>query len=195
MIILSCHNVRVPFISAHSIYTVQTSIDLARLGETFFYANKGDERVSFKSLYGIDPTCLPSFHLRITRLPHKGLAGVEKRMMVLRDVRRFKGSSQVISYVTQVRPLRYLLFLKGLGFKIKIVLEVHSEREPWDSNLLKRVDGIIFTSKTLQDRLTERFSIPLEIPQRVFYHRVRKPLVREVPQPRSNKDSYCLGYI
>jgi glycosyltransferase involved in cell wall biosynthesis len=194
MIILSYHNVRVPSPSAHSLYTVQTSVDLSRIGEIFFYANKGDVDFDFRSLYGVDlPDCL-SFHLRTARMSHKGLAGVEKRITALKDICMFR-RNKLIAYVTQARPLQFFLFLKKIGTKIKIIVEPHSEAEAWNRTMFGDVDGIIFTSRTLQRRLTQRHSISANIPQKVFYHRVRLPLSDKLSILPSTRENYCIGYI
>jgi len=194
MVILSYHNVRVPFPSAHSLYTVQTSIDLSRIGEVFFYANKGDDAFDFRSLYGADLSDCPSFHLKTARVGHKGFAGVEKRITALKDICMFK-RNKLIAYVTQARPLRFFLFLKKIGAEIKIIVEPHSETEAWDHVMFGGVDGIIFTSRTLQRKLTQRYSISANIPQRVFHHRVRTPLSDEMSFRTATGGNYFVGYI
>ena len=194
IVILSYHSVRVPFPSAHSLYTVQTSLDLSRIGEVYFYANRGDDSADFRTLYGADLTDVSSFHLRITRLKHKGLAGIEKRIAVLKDICRV-GDRKKIVYVTQARPLHFFLFLKKMGVKIRILVEPHSETEAWSKSDFETVDGIIFTSGTLQRRLTERYFISPEIPQTVFYHRVRSSLSDKLSIRKSTDGNYCIGYI
>jgi glycosyltransferase involved in cell wall biosynthesis len=57
------------------------------------------------------------------------------------------------------------------------------------------VDGIIFTSRTLQRRLIQRHSISANIPQKVCYHRVRLPLSDKLPILPSARENYCIGYI
>lgn len=192
--ILSYHNVIVPSKSARSLNAIWTSVDLSRIGEVFCYVNKGTEKLDFKTLYGVNISDYPSFHLKLTKFKNKGFSGIEKRINILKDIITSE-NSKIITYVSQARPLRYLLFLKKLGFKTKIVLEVHSEKEPWDNTALKGVNGIIFTSKSLMDHFTKRYSIPYEIQKRVFYHRIRKPLVREIHNPIIDKHNYHIGYI
>ncbi len=192
--ILSYHNVIVPSRSARSLNAVWTSVDLSMIGEVVFYANRGTDQLDFKTLYGVAISDYPSFHLKLTKLQHKGFSGIEKRINILKDIITSE-NSKIITYVSQARPLQYLLFLKKMGFKTKIVLEVHSEKEPWNSTALKEVNGIIFTSKSLMDRLTKRYSIPHEIQKKVFYHRIRKPLARERDNPILDKHHYHIGYI
>jgi glycosyltransferase involved in cell wall biosynthesis len=194
IVILSYHNVRVPFPSAHSLYTVQTSIDLSRIVKVFFYANKGDDDFNFRSLYGADLSDSASFYLRTARMSHKGLAGVEKRITALKDICMFRGN-KLIAYVTQATPLQFFLFLKKVGFKIRILVEPHSENEAWSKSDFEGVDGIIFTSRTLQRKLTQRYSISANIPQKVFYHRVRSPISDKLSVLASTRENYCVGYI
>ena len=184
----------VPSRSARSLNAIWTSADLSMIGEVFFYANKGTEKLDFKTLYGFNILDYPSFHLKLTKFKNKGFSGIEKRINILKDIITSE-NSKIITYVSQARPLRYLLFLKKLGFKIKTVLEVHSEKEPWDNTIFQEVNGIIFTSKSLMDHLTKKFSIPYGIQKRVLYHRIRKPLVTEMHDPIINKHDYCIGYI
>ncbi len=194
IVILSYHNVRVPFPSAHSLYTVQTSLDLSGIEEVFFYANRGEDRTGFRTLYGADLADRPAFHLRSAGFKHKGLAGFEKRVAVLKDIFR-TGESRRIAYVTQARPLQFFISLKKAGFKIRILLEPHSETEAWSKSDFECVDGIIFTSRTLQRKLADKYSISPDVPQKVYYHRVRTPLVDMPVLRMPSKRNYCIGYI
>jgi len=193
MVILSYHNVKVPHTSAHSLYTLQTSMDLAGLADVYYYANRGGGFSEFRGIYGFDPAECPALHLRITRSFNKSLASVEKRAMALKDVISRRHDSPVV-YVTQIKPLRFFQTLRKIGISIKIVLEPHSEAEGWDKDCFAGVDGIIYTTRSLRSRLMEKYSIAPDIPNRVFYHRVRTaapPVITE----RSAKTGYCVGYI
>jgi glycosyltransferase involved in cell wall biosynthesis len=193
MTILSYHNVKAPHTSAHSLLTMQTSLDLSRIADVYYYANRGGGFPEFKTIYGFDPAECPSLHLRITRNSYKSLASVEKRAMALKDIISLRHDRPVV-YVTQIKPLRFFLGLKKLGFGIKIMLEPHSEAEGWDTECFAGVDGIIYTTRALRRRLMEKYSISSDIPNRVFYHRIRTSLTEGITE-RSAKAGYRIGYI
>ncbi len=173
---------------------MQTSMDLSALAEVYFYANSGSREIGFKEVYGAGPDECPSLHLRLTRFSQKGMASVEKRARVIKDIISLR-QEKIFVYVTQAKPLRFFLWLKKLGFRIKIIVEPHSETEAWDSESLGNVDGIIYTTESLRNRLVRAFSIPADIPARVFYHRIRGPLPEAMPQGRPLEKTITLGYI
>jgi glycosyltransferase involved in cell wall biosynthesis len=194
MTILSYHNVKVPSRSAHSLLTVQTSLDLSSIADVYYYANRGDRRIGFKEVYGADLKEYPSFYLKATISSHKGLASIEKRVRVIYDV-MLLGREQIFVYVTQAKPLRYFLWLKGLGFKIKIIVEPHSETEAWGADAFNGVDGIIYTTQALRQKLSEKYSISTQIPAKVFYHRIRGTIPATIPATKSLCQEIAIGYI
>jgi glycosyltransferase involved in cell wall biosynthesis len=194
MTILSYHNVKVPHTSAHSILTVQTSLDLSGISDVYYYANRGDANTDFEVVYGTGLAAHPSFHLRTTISSQKGLAGIEKRTRAIKDLLSFRREKTVV-YVTQAKPLRFFLGLKKIGFRIKVVVEPHSEAEVWDRDSFANADGIIYTSMALRDRLTTGYSISPDIPNRIFYHRVRSEVPSGLPAGRKDRKDFCLGYI
>jgi glycosyltransferase involved in cell wall biosynthesis len=194
MIILSYHNVKVPHTSAHSLLTMQTSMDLSSIADVYYYANCGGSFSEFRNIYGFKPEEHPYLHLRITRNSHKSLASIEKRGMAIKDIVSHRRDKKAV-YVTQIKPLRFFLALKKIGLKIKIIVEPHSETERWDKKSLANVDGIIFTTQSLRSRLTDRYSISPDIPSRVFYHRVRIPIIDHIPVRKTAKEGFCIGYI
>lgn len=191
--ILSYHNTVVPSTIANSLNIVWTSIDLSNIAEVHFYANKGPEQFDFKSIYGTNIFDKPSLFPKITIFRHKGLAGLEKRLRILKDIIMLRDCN-ILIYTRQAKSVKYFLFLKKIGFKIKIMLEIHSEKEQWNNNIFKQVDGMIFASESLKNCLTQKYSIPHKIPKKVLYYRIRKPLLN-VPNTKTNKDYYSIGYI
>jgi glycosyltransferase involved in cell wall biosynthesis len=169
-------------------------MDLSGLAEVYYYANSSSREFGFKAIYGADLNEYPSLHLRVAMSSHKGIASIEKRAKVIKDIICLS-QEKVFVYVTQAKPLRFFLQLKRLGFKMKIIVEPHSEVEGWDSAALNGVDGIIYTTEALRKRLARAFSISADIPNRVFYHRIRGPIPEVMPTDKPLWENITLGYI
>lgn len=169
-------------------------MDFCAFADVYFYASAGDPSLDTLSVYGAPFATRTNFHLRCATARHRGIAGLQKRAAVLRDIVRLRDKRLVV-YVTQAKALRFFSLLKAAGAPVKIMVEPHSETEPWTDDGFRHADGILFTSKDLQKRLSAKYRIPQRIPQEIIYHRIRHAGAVTPQGVPPGGHRFCLGYI